>query len=174
MTAKGHMTLATTATLISFNALPYFQKLPLVDIGIIYFSVLTGSVLPDIDEENSYIGRRLPLFSIITSSIFKHRTLTHYLILPLIIAILGFFASGLNQLICFSFAFGILMHDVGDMLTKGGINGFFFPFFPNTKIVLLPRALRFYTDSITEYMVILFLMITNLFLAYFFMQRILH
>ena len=174
MTAKGHMTLATTAALTSFITLPYFQKLPLIDVGIIYFSILVGSVLPDIDEENSYIGRRLPLFSIITSSIFKHRTITHYFIVPLLITILGFFMSGVSQILCFSLAFGILMHDVGDMLTKGGINGFFFPMLPNTKIALLPRALRFYTNSITEYMIILFLMVLNLFLVFLFIKRIWH
>ena len=174
MTAKGHMTLATTVALISFNTLPYFLLLSFKKLGIIYFSAIIGSIFPDIDEENSYIGRRLPLFSIITSSIFKHRTLTHYLILPLIIAIAGLFTSGLNQLICFSFAFGILMHDVGDMLTKGGINGFFFPLFSNAKIALLPRALRFYTNSIAEYMIILFLTAINRFLAYLLIKRILH
>jgi len=172
MTAKGHMTLATTATLISFNALPY--EFSIAKIVVIYFTIIVGSVLPDIDEENSYIGRRLPLFSVITSTVFKHRTFTHYFILPVIIAIIGLFIVGLNQVICFSLAFGILLHDMGDMLTKGGINGFFFPFFPNTKIALLPRAVRFYTNSITEYMVILFLMIVNLFLAYLFIRRIIY
>ncbi len=170
MTAKGHMTLATTATLISFNTLPYFKKLQIGYLVGIYIFILFGSVLPDLDEENSYIGRKLPLFSVITSSIFKHRTITHYFFIPLIIVFFAFVSNGLNRILLLSLSFGVFMHDVGDMLTKGGIIGFFFPFFPNTRVALLPRFFRFYTDSITEYMIILFLMFINLFLAYLFIR----
>ena len=42
-----------------------------------YSGVIIGSVLPDIDEENSYIGNRFKLFSIVISSLIKHRGITH-------------------------------------------------------------------------------------------------
>ncbi len=174
MTAKGHMTLATTATLITvYTALPYFlMHFDTEKIIIIYFLIIFGSVLPDIDEENSYIGRRFMLISTITSTIFKHRTITHYLIFALAIAFTGFFLPDYKY-IFYSIAIGVLLHDCGDMLTKGGITGFFFPFFPNTRIVLLPRFLRFYTNSINEYFLILGLVCLNIFLTITLLMRLL-
>jgi len=152
MTAKGHVALASAATLTYLyvdskliTTLPYFE----------YFliAILIGSLFPDVDEPDSYIGNKLKVVSIVLSSIFKHRTFTHYLILPLSLILVSFLFKDnvFNQITIIGFAIGILLHDCGDMLTKGGIKGFFWPFFPNSRIALLPYSLRFKTFSVEEY-----------------------
>ena len=158
MTAKGHMLLAST---LSFGGLCYVKAhypiyLPssYITLAIAYIGVIIGSILPDIDEENSYISRRLTLFSVLISTIFKHRGTTHYLLTPIILFVSAYFlieSDTLIKLFVFSLCLGILMHDLGDMLTNGGIRGFFFPLFPNTRIALLPSFLRFDTFSLVEY-----------------------
>jgi len=168
MTAKGHVTLASLVTLLIIdNAPPYFVNE--VDISLkamFYFSALIGSLFPDIDESKSYIGRRLGVISLLVSSIFKHRTFTHYLIFPIILyfVLVGFCENDLALVSLYGFVVGILLHDIGDMLTKGGIKGFFFPFFANTQIWLLPKVLRFYTASTNEYIIVSILFVLNLIL----------
>jgi inner membrane protein len=58
------------------------------------------------------------------------------------------------------------MHDIGDMLTKGGIKGFFYPFMKNKTIRILPQHKAFYTNSITEYIIVFFIYIIDIFLVY--------
>jgi len=170
MIAKGHITLASIPALLVIDY--YFTNsnvgfhikdtTTLSYVLVFYFSTIFGSLIPDIDESESYLGRRLYAISIVISSIFKHRTFTHYLFLPVAIFAISFFVADLYvKIFVYGLSLGVLMHDIGDMLTKGGINGFFFPFFPNTKIAVLPRQLRFYTNSITEYIVIMFLILIN-------------
>ena len=160
MTAKGHVLLASN---LAIQPAVYIWQIYDFNTAILSFVVsIISSLLPDIDEPKSYIGHKfwfladlLKLFGL------KHRTLTHWLITPLAIAIIGIMVNNnYLSLILFSMAFGILAHDVGDMLTKGGIYGFFFPFFPNTRIVLLPNFLLFKTFSTTEMIINLFLFIS--------------
>lgn len=161
MTAKGHMLLASAAV---FGVQ---EILHIDDFKIFYVGTLIGSVLPDIDESESWIGKKLGTISEITSLILPHRTLTHYLIVPLLIAALAFWQQ---STFLYGLAFGILLHDIGDMLTKGGIKGFFFPFMIEKKIALLPYSLRFYTNSIQEHFLMMFLLMVNL---YFMMNYLL-
>ncbi|HIP35573.1 MAG TPA: hypothetical protein EYG85_01830 [Crocinitomix sp.] len=155
MTAKGHMTLASAVTLSYLyvddgliSTLPHFE--------FFLLAILLGSLFPDIDEPESYIGKKLKVISIVMSSFFKHRTFTHYLIFPLSLILVAFFCVDniFNKVTILGFALGILLHDAGDMLTKGGIKGFLWPIFPNTRIALLPYFLRFKTFSIEEYILI--------------------
>ena len=98
----------------------------------------------------------------------KHRTLTHWLITPLLIAAIGVFnGNDYVSLILFSIALGMLTHDIGDMLTNRGIRGFFFPLFPNMNVLLLPRILVFETFSVAEMIVNLFLFLSILVQGYF-------
>jgi len=169
MTAKGHVALASAVTLsyfyvdnVSITTLPYFEYF--------LFAILFGSLFPDIDEPESYIGNKLKVISIVMSSIFKHRTFTHYLIFPLVLALIAFFYidNTFNKVTILGFAIGILLHDIGDMLTKGGIKGFSWPIFPNTRIALLPYFLRFKTFSIEESVLIyLGLIPLNVFLVFY-------
>lgn len=156
MTAKGHVVLALTPVVAMF-------LYKIVDDPLIFLAVIFGSLLPDIDEPNSYIGRR----SFFIANFLKylgveHRTFTHYLIFPLFVMLVAyiFFGGGL----LFWVGFGILMHDVGDMLTKGGIVSFFYPFFPGKRAALMPSYIRFKTFSFAENVFIMALILFNMFL----------
>lgn len=160
MTAKGHVLLASAIGMsgllsikhISPSLLPPPSSLPFVFGGIVL-----GSLLPDIDEERSYIGNKFKVFSIVFGALVKHRTFTHYLILPMLLAYIAFFTlkpHSLELLFVYAICTGMVLHDVGDMLTQTGIRGFFYPFFPNTRITVLPNFLRFTTFSVTEYLFI--------------------
>lgn len=56
------------------------------------------------------------------------------------------------------------MHDIGDLLTKGGIKGFFYPFLKDKTIRLLPKEFAFYTNSITEHIIVFILFLVDVYL----------
>ena len=130
-------------------------------LGVVTFSqnsvillplVVFGSILPDIDEPRSFIGRKFPIISHIVSFSFTHRGFTHFLIFPLLIFLLGFLLLAYGDIyayICFALGFGVFLHQIGDMLTISGIPYYFFPF-SKTKAVLLPSFLRFKTGGRVE------------------------
>lgn len=148
MLAKSHMALGLLGGL-GVSYLVHNQ----VHNGIILLPlVVLGSILPDIDEPRSFIGRKLPLISHIVSLSFSHRGFTHFFIFPFLISLFGlalFWHYEFYAMICFAISFGILMHQIGDMLTISGIPYYFFPF-SSKKAVLLPRFLRFKTGGATE------------------------
>lgn len=153
MTAKGHTALAVPITVGGY----YLINEHIIQMDYVMFSwffafSIFGSVLPDIDEPNSYVGRKFPIFSHILAKFIKHRGVTHLLIIPIGVFLIGIFVTDeLIKISLFGLSVGILAHDIGDMLTKGGIRGFFFPFFPSTTIGLMPKILRFRTGSAVEY-----------------------
>jgi inner membrane protein len=157
MTAKGHIILGLTAGVEASYYISDSSYLVLF-LGAVFL----GSVLPDIDEPNSFIGRKFAFLSIPLKVLgIKHRTITHYFLFPLFLFLIGYFCTGYIQIILYGLSLGIFMHDVGDMLTKGGIRGFFYPFFKDKTIRLLPKKYSFYTNSLEEYLII-FLMILGL------------
>ena len=160
MTAKGHLALAL------LPAIPIAANLNSQEQMIFLGAVGFGALLPDIDEPNSYIGRRFEFISIPLKILgIKHRTFTHYLIFPLMVFLISLFLSGIYQLAGFGLALGILMHDIGDMLTKGGIKGFFYPFLKEKTIRLLPKEFAFYTNSVTEYVIVAILYLVDFYLV---------
>jgi inner membrane protein len=133
-------------------------------------SVMVGSILPDIDETESYIGRRLFFISGPLSLFFKHRTFSHFFFVSVILILVGLNGYQNNEIyqasIFIGLSFGILTHDIGDMLT-GGIRGFFFPFWVDSNISLLPHWLAIEVGSAVEYvMMIFFLFPANMWIAY--------
>lgn len=161
MTAKGHILLASALTMGGAvylkNHYPIYLPSSLSSIIAILGGIYLGALLPDIEEPESYIGNKFKLFSIVFASFIKHRTLTHYLITPTLIIALAFYVLtpySFSQLFFYALAIGMVMHDIGDMLTNGGIRGFFFPFFPNTRIALLPSFLRLETFGFIEHLFI--------------------
>jgi inner membrane protein len=80
-----------------------------------------GALLPDIDHQNAYISKKLGIFSKLFKNL-KHRTYTHSIFFPLLIALLGKI-----HFIFYFVAFGALMHIIEDFLTKGGVP-LFYPF----------------------------------------------
>ena len=159
MTAKGHLALAL------LPAIPIAAYLNPQEQVVFLGAVGFGSLLPDIDEPNSYIGRRFNFLSLFLKILgIKHRTFTHYLIFPVIVFLISIFLSGIYKTTGLGIAFGILMHDIGDMLTKGGIKGFFYPFLKEKTIRILPKNIAFYTNSVTEYMLIFILYLVDFYL----------
>jgi inner membrane protein len=127
----------------------------------ILLPVIFGSLLPDIDEPGSYIGRKFYFLSGIFRDLgLEHRGFTHFLIIPLVLMMISFLVFEGGWL--FWLAFGIFMHSVGDMLTKGGIVSFFYPFGIGAKIGLLPKRFRFKTFSMIEKVFIFFLISLNI------------
>ena len=168
MTAKGHITLAS----LSLITIGTYTNIPLDTFTTFYSGGIIGSLLPDIDEKQSYIGKKLKTLSFIMSSIFKHRTFTHYLIFPILIFLYGFyFLEDTLKIFVIGLAVGVLLHDIGDMLTKGGIVGFFWPILAKTRIALLPRRLRFYTGSLQEYILITSLFVGNIVMGYIYFTK---
>ncbi len=126
---------------------------------ILYSVVAFGALLPDLDEEGSYIGKRIIIFPLIYGMLgVKHRGITHQLIFVVMLLSAVQIYEVLNvmefesKLVMYGLIFGYLMHLMGDMLTKGGIRNFFYPF-SSVKGVLLPRFLRFYTSGKVELVV---------------------
>ena len=97
----------------------------------------------------------------------KHRGLTHLFLVPLFLSIVAIYWKN----IWFAgFALGWFVHTLGDLITVGGIQGYFYPFFANRRIALLPYALRFYTGGSAEKIVIISLALVNIYLVYAWVQ----
>ena len=162
MTAKGHLALSLLAAIPTSSLLEGYNNKFIFLIAVVF-----GSLLPDVDEPNSYIGRRFSFISYPLKFLgIKHRTITHYLIFPLFIFLISFFLEGIYKLIAVGIAFGVLMHDVGDLLTKSGIKCFFYPFLKDKTIRLLPKKFAFYTNSITEHIIVSILFLVDAYLYY--------
>ena len=84
MTAPTHIVfgLLTAAGAFSLFSMPLHRNLPAVAGAIL------GSVLPDIDSPNSYIGRVLPYASIPIERQWGHRTITHSLLCLLALSVI--------------------------------------------------------------------------------------
>lgn len=133
-----------------------------------------ASLVPDLDEEGSYLSRKLPIFPIIFKLFgVTHRGITHRLISVFLLIILFLALENFNETsfdtkpLIYGFVLGYFMHLAGDLLTKGGINQFFYPF-SKAKGVLLPRRFRFYTNSATELFVFLGIMSMIMLELYYF------
>jgi inner membrane protein len=80
--------------------------------------LILGSVLPDLDESRSWIGRRIPVLSTIIKALFGHRSITHSgLILTLTIAAMFHFS---HEFIL-GLLLGIALHIIADFFSVGGI-----------------------------------------------------
>ncbi len=156
MTAKGHFFLAILpAEIIAFTSLNNEAQ-------IIFLSgAAIGSLLPDIDEPRSYIGLKFPYLSIPLKLLgIKHRTITHSIWFVFIFLLPGIL---LKNIFLIGMAFGVFMHLIGDMLTKGGVP-LFYPY--NKKYTLLPKKLAFYTNSLIEHIIVALLVILNIFVFF--------
>lgn len=162
MTFRSHIALGLLggfALTYAPNIVPYSES----EIISVLPLIALGSVFPDIDEPNSFIGKKIPVFSHIVSSLFGHRGFTHFLLFPVILISLGLYVIPLFSLWVYAFCFGIVMHQIGDMMTKSGIPSYFFPFsygILKHRAVLAPSFLRFRTGSGTEMFFVLPLLLS--------------
>lgn len=122
MNGKEHIIFATaTAASIAYATQGIDSAIfthPYIMVG----SCALGSLLPDIDESESTVGKLLFPISILIEKFFGHRMLIHDVMFQLPILIAGFiyaFVSG-NPIV-FGLALGILTHLFLDGLTKMGI-----------------------------------------------------
>ncbi len=99
-----------------------------------------GTLLPDIDEPKSTIGMRLPLVSLLVSLQIPHRTITHWLITRLALGVAIWISSvdhwSLISFFCYGLIFGMVIHDLGDLLT-GGIKGYLWPILPVNRHIAI-------------------------------------
>lgn len=156
MTHKTHVSFSTNALLIPMTCYVYLtnNSIDIIQFNTVASGVVLGSLLPDIDEPQSRIGKRTMGISNIIKAIFGHRGATHYLIAPSIILLLAIFVYQSNQvygLFALGVSYGYLFHLFGDMMTIGGIRRFFYPFGKKKPYWILPKKLRFYTNSFKEH-----------------------
>lgn len=114
----------TLALLLERICLPHIDILSFkgtMDILVFYTSAISGSLIPDIDKTNSYIGKRLPYISKMVSKTFKHRTLTHSIIFVFSMYYILYYLS-INKSITFGITVGILSHILLDMLNFQGVS----------------------------------------------------
>lgn len=170
MTYKTHVVFST-ALAIPIAYLFGYEDMNLL--AFLSFSAL-GSLLPDLDEEGSYIGRKIPIIPFFLKLFgVTHRGVTHIFISVLILFIVLYFVQikypyEILLPISFGVTLGYLFHLFGDMLTKGGIKNFYFPI-SKKKGVLLPRAFRFYTGSQQEFFIFIILFMIVVIEAFLFL-----
>ncbi len=122
---------------------------------IFFFIGLISTVIPDIDSNNSRVGRK-PLFKILTA-FNKHRGFFHSLFFGILFfSFIYFFVK--KEEIAFAFALGYFLHLFLDSLTKQGIN-LFWPF--NLKI-------KGFIRSGGKIELIIFIVLSFLILVFFF------
>lgn len=101
-----------------------------------YGGVFLGSLLPDIDHPQSYLGRRTKPLSVLINKCFGHRGFTHSLLSTLILGVASAVYWSVNPLFFGGFLLGYLSHLLGDMTTPSGIP----LLYPNKKrYKLFPR-----------------------------------
>jgi len=181
MVGKSHLLVGLTAGVVldsvvhlTGSPLTMAKSVPLellVNKGVFYFMVGFGSLLPDIDNARSSMGKKLGWVSKEIQHVAGHRTLFH--------SILGLFlgsllAIGLEQLVIYLLAqrgftfpaqvvgeshlvffavlFGCIMHIAADGLTEGGVP----LLWPNHKRFGFPPNphLRFRTGDWPEYVIV--------------------
>lgn len=102
-------------------------------LGLIFFDVnylfilfiLIGSLFPDVDSVESYLGRKFRILSGPIEFIFGHRGLFHS-IYPVLLFLILFFILKVNLFLALSI--GYSLHLILDMFTKEGVVLFNIPF----------------------------------------------
>jgi inner membrane protein len=103
------------------------QYKPLIATGVFIGGTMLGSLLPDIDHKNSYIGKKVKTASKAINKFAGHRKLFHA---PLVYLFLYSMALGMvkDNLLLIGLNgvfFGILSHLFLDSLTVGGLPWFY-------------------------------------------------
>ena len=135
MTASTHITfgLLTVAGSFSIFSLPLHRNLPAVACAII------GSVLPDIDSPNSYIGRVLPYAAIPIERQWGHRTITHSLLCLLALSVM-IWPLLIWQTPCYAAVLlGYMSHLIADCATKSGVP----LFYPHPAACVFPGSAKY-------------------------------
>ncbi|MCT7578669.1 metal-dependent hydrolase [Aliarcobacter butzleri] len=161
MTSTTHTSFALSLGLIPLVINPNLISISEIPLYVSGLSV--GALFPDIDEPESYIGRRIPILPRIIKFFFGHRGLTHQFIFFLIPFFALFaFRTKINEidngafLFLVGFCLGIFFHQIGDMLSgskifKGGIRDYFYPFVSSGEYFTpFPKIFRCVVGDIKE------------------------
>lgn len=141
MMYKTHIAYGCLITLLVFN----FFKVS--DPILFFLIVLFGTLLPDLDNTNSVIGRKIKPFSYF----FRHRGFFHSLFAVFFFIVL-FRVLSASDIMIFGFILGYTSHIVMDAMTVRGIT----PFFP----IINYRVKGFIkTSSLSELVVFFFMMV---------------
>lgn len=142
MTYKTHL---TTSLCVAIPVLAVTHELSILALG----GVAIGSLLPDIDTPNSYLGRRVKPISIAISAFTEHRGIIHSLV-PFAILIIA--AICFKSLFIGAIAFGFLLHLVGDTFSVSGIK-WMQPV--NKKSLIMPyKWMKYKTGTGKEYIIL--------------------
>ncbi|WP_428485689.1 metal-dependent hydrolase [Rhodopila sp.] len=115
MMARSHVVIGL-ATWIA--AAPWLHLSP---VDPVYLGLaLAGSLLPDVDHPNSWVGRRARPVSTVIASTLGHRGITHSA-LAIVGLTLLLFQSGYRRGAVSALAIGYLSHLAADMLTPRGL-----------------------------------------------------
>lgn len=155
MTAKTHFLIGTVSAFFiasSWNNIGNMKE-------IFITSTMLGSLLPDIDEPNSFIGRRTKIISSPLNSIFGHRTIAHNLIIYFIMLLYAIYSK---NMIIIGVSFGAIIHIFCDAITNSGVRGGMYPILDN--FTLLPKELRFDTNGFVENIIFL---VTSIFFMFY-------
>lgn len=153
MLARTHLAFALGIATLPLYALSLVDKATLqgVEVSLYLGGIALGSLLPDIDEPNSTLGRQLPLLSSLIHRLFGHRGATHSFLFPFGVALLGWgiaSSQGIALEAVIGLWLGVWLHLIGDMLTKSGIP-LWLPW-SERPIALLPLSYRFKTGGIID------------------------
>lgn len=110
-----HIAVSVTAVHLLGDALPATVSLeaPAAVAGL-----LIGSVLPDIDETRSWLGRRIPVLSTLVKMLFGHRGLTHS---GLVLLLMGVGMMSVQSEFFQALFIGVILHIAADFFSAGGI-----------------------------------------------------
>lgn len=163
MTARGHISMAMMIAFAPFavaqnelfaNILPdMFLTLRIDNVTALYFvAIILGALVPDVDEVQSSIGKRTRILSDLFSFALGHRTITHWFVTRVLLMLFSIaFLDGNAAMFVASLVVGMLIHDVGDLMT-GGVRGYFWPLIDIDKSV---RIARIKVGGIQEWMIVL-------------------
>lgn len=171
MLAPGHKAFGFLWGMFAITALNLLGKVPdhLFATLIYFVLVLIGSIFPDIDRTNSYLGRRIKLLSIPISIIFGHRKFFHSLFFVILVYAAGRVVIEWQEWELFyliGFIVGVISHLIGDYLTRRGIP----LFYPFTK-KYYRFVVTFKTGSVIEHSITGLLIIINVILIIVFIKN---
>lgn len=110
-----HITTSLSAAVLLTTYSPF--DIP-VESTVTVTGLLLGSILPDIDETRSWLGRRVPVLSSIIKALFGHRGLTHS---GLVLALMGFLLANTENQFLLGLSLGVILHILEDSFSRGGI-----------------------------------------------------
>ncbi|WP_243405931.1 metal-dependent hydrolase [Priestia megaterium] len=120
--------------------------------------IAIGALLPDIDEPNSYIGRRSLGLAKVIKSIFGHRGITHSILAS---GLIFYLHTMYDNDFTLGIAYGYAFHILGDFFSKRGV-----PFFSPLSKKKFKPPLTYETGSGAETLIFYLAVIGSFYMLY--------